>query len=66
MSLVDLVMLFLCFPAVSWVETLFITKEAGQVLRHIPTLSYDMLTLRQLCPVDSKGFAGLVSLLLFL
>ena len=64
--LVDLVMLFLCLPAVSWVETFSVTKEAAQVLRHIPTLCRWMLTLGQLCPVDSKSFAGLVSSLLFL
>lgn len=64
--LVDLVMLFLCLPAVSWVETFFVTKEAAQVLRHIPTLCRRMLTLGQLCSVDSKSFAGLVSTLLFL
>lgn len=59
-------MLFRAFPAVSWVETFFVTKEAAQLLRHIPTLCRRMLTLGQLCPVDSKSFAGLVSLLLFL
>ncbi len=59
-------MLVLCFPAVFWVETFFVTEEAAQVLRHIPTLCRRMLTLGQLCPVDSKSFAGLVSLLLFL
>ncbi len=65
MFLVDFVMLALCFPAVSWVKTYFVTKEAAQVLRHIPTLCRRMVTLGQLCPVDSKSFAGLVSLLLF-
>lgn len=48
------------WDSVSWVKTCFVTKEAAQVLRHIPTLCRRMVTLGQLCPVDSKSFAGLV------
>lgn len=46
------------WDSVSWVETFLVTKEAAQVLRHIPTLCRRMLTLGQLYPVDSKSFAG--------
>lgn len=48
------------FPAVSRVQTFFVTQEAAKTLRHIPTLCRRMIAQGQLCPVDHKSFASLV------